>query len=190
MVVNFYDIMKPSFVKILIAMASITTLVHAAEPAISLSLAIPAIDPGTERAVVAFDRNSHFPVILTNTSNKPQRIITQWNSSGDHTLRFEITDSSGKKSLAQAVTMDYPKNKDHWWILQPQESVVFDVYFADPNRWEGFPHPVHSDQPLIVTMRAVFEFDPATKTRADGLWSGSVFSKPQTIAFYNRMPEK
>jgi len=78
-----------------------------------------------------------------------------------------------------------------WWIVQPRESVVFDVYFADAKQWEGFPHPVRYGNSQTVTMRAVFGFSPITQEPPeDGLWAGHVFSKPVQVVFYNRIPEK
>lgn len=181
--------MKTSLFVIFLALMSVTGLAHAAESAISVSIVVPALDPGKERSVVAFDRKSHFAVILTNTSKKPQRIITEGSSWGDPALSFELTDKSGKKSLAQRFSVDYSKNTPHWWIIQPQESVVLDVYFADMGKWEGFPHPVRYGDSETVTMRAVFAF-LLTDQNPNGLWTGRVFSAPEQIVFYNRMPEK
>ena len=183
--------MKKYLVLFVVTLLSMNELVQAADNSIALAIAIPALDPDNERSVVAFDRNSHFPVVLTNTSHKPQRIVTPWNSWGERALSFQITDRSGKKSVARAVAVTYEKNMLHWWILQPQESVVFDVYFADTNKWEGFPHPVHYGDSKPVTIRAIFEFSPDGQTPPrTGLWAGRVLSKPQPVVFYNRMPEK
>ena len=183
--------MKKYLVPFVVALLSLNELAQAEDNNIALSIAVPALAYNNERSVVAFDQNGHFPVILTNTSDKPQRIVTPWNSWGDHALSFEITDSSGKKSVARAVSVEYAKNMLHWWIVQPRESVVFDVYFADTKKWEGFPHPVHYGNSEAVTMRAIFEFRPVTlEPPMDGLWAGRVFSKPVQVVFYNRVPEK
>ena len=162
-------------------------LKQAGDAAIRLSIAVPASDPGKERFVVAFDRYSHFPVILTNTSGKPQRIIMDGSSWGDTALSFEITDKSGKKSVAHSFTRLYTKNVPHWWILQPQESVVLDVYFVDSGEWQGFPHPARYGDSETLTMRAVFEVKPNEVIPQDGLWTGRVLSKPEQSVFYNRM---
>jgi hypothetical protein len=174
---------------ILVALMSAMKPAQAGDAAIKLSIALPAIDPGKERAAVAFDRRSHFPVILTNTSDKPQRIDTEWNSWGDHALSFEFTDEAGKKTVARRVVADYGKNVLHWWILQPQESLVMDVYFADSDKWQGFPHPAGYGNSQTVTMRAVFEIHPNEVPSADGLWTGRVVSQPEKYVFYNRIPE-
>jgi hypothetical protein len=179
------------FLILFAALVSLTDLARAEENTLALSIAIPALAANNERSVPAYDRNSHFPVILTNTSDKPQLIVTPWNSWGDHALSFEITDKASKTSVARTVPLDYTKNILQWWTLQPQESLVLDVYFADPNKWEGFPHPAHYGDSEAVTIRAIFEFNVATrKPLAEGLWTGRVVSKSQPIVFYNRLPEK
>jgi hypothetical protein len=178
--------MKATLFAILVVLMSIAQLAQAGDAAISISIAVPALDPGSERSVVAFDRTSHFPVILTNTSDKPQRIVTEWNSWGDHALSFELTDDSGKKFTARRVVSDYAKNTLHWWILKPQESMVLDVYFADSDRWQGFPHPVGYGNSQTVTMRAVFEVKSNEVPVSDGLWVGRIVSQPDKYVFYNR----
>jgi len=182
--------MKTSLI-ILAALLWGAGLARAGEATLGICLGIPAIDPGTERDVVAFDRTSHFPVILTNNSDKPQRIITDWNSWGEQTLSFELTDKAGKTSVAHRVAVDYTKNTPHWWILQPRESMVLDVYFADPYRWTGFPDPAHYGDSETVTLRAVFEYHLAQeKLRTNGEWTGRVTSEPEQVVFCNRVPEK
>ena len=69
--------------------------------------------------------------------------------------------------------------------------VVVDVFFADPERWEGFPRFTRYGESEAVTLRAVFEFAlEERKPSPEGLWMGRVVSKPEQIVFYNRMPEK
>jgi uncharacterized protein YecT (DUF1311 family) len=161
------------------------------EHALGLTIAVPAMETSSERMVVAVDRNSHFSVILTNLSKRTQWIITPWSSWGDRALRFEITDRSGKKTVARTVANDHVKNLPHWWVLEPQECVVFDVYFADEKRWEGFPHLTHYGDAEAVTLRAVFEVTPdKEKPAVDAKWAGSVSSKPERVAFCNQIPEK
>jgi len=168
---------------------TVNQIAHA--EAISLAIAVPVLAPGTERSTVAFDRNSRFAVILSNTSKEPQRIPTEWNSWGYEALSFEITDKTGRKSVARRVAMDFQKNTLNWWVLQPQESVVLDVFFADPQKWEGFPHLRRYGESATVTLRAVFEFNlNVRKPLPEGLWTGRVVSKPEEVVFHHRIPDK
>ncbi|HEX5446438.1 MAG TPA: hypothetical protein VFW87_21650 [Pirellulales bacterium] len=169
-----------------LSLLTVTSLARADEPTLSVSIAVAAINPGTERVVAAFDRHSHFHVILTNTSDEPQRIVTEWNSWGDQALSFEFSDESGKTWVARRVLISRSKNMLSWWILEPHENLVFDVYFADPERWRDFPHPLHYGDSQAVTMRAVFEIKPNEVPPKEKLWTGRVVSKRQKYAFHNR----
>ena len=76
----------------------------------------------------------------------------------------------------------------HWWVLQPQESLVLDVYLADSGQWQGFPDLARYGDSETVTMRAVFEIKSNEVPPQDGLWTGRVFSKPEQYVFYNQKP--
>lgn len=169
-----------------LSLLSVTSFARADEPMLSVSIAVAALNPGAERAVPAFDRDSHFHVILTNTSDEPQRIASEWNSWGDQALSFEISDESRKTWVARRVAVSRSKNMLTWWILEPNENLVLDVYFADSERWGGFPHPPQYGDSQVVTMRAVFEIKPNEVPPKEKLWSGRVVSKRQKYAFHNR----
>jgi hypothetical protein len=190
--------LRPNFVKafmkkllfmILVSLVSVTEHASAGESAIALSIAVPVLAPGKERSIVAFDRHSHFAVIIINVSDKPQRVVAEGNSWGDQALSFEITDKSGKKFLARRVETFRAKNMLHWWVLQPQESMVLDVYFEDSQKWQGFPQLTRYGDSEALTMTAAFEVKPNKVPPKDGLWTGRVVSKPETYLFANRRTE-
>ena len=117
---------------------------------------------------------SHFPVIITNISGKPQRIAQESCSEGYDALSFEWTDESGKTQKAEKLGLNWYKNVLAWWTLQPGESLVINVFYTDTTTWTGFPRPpAHKSQ--TVTMRAVFEMDPF----------GRIVSEPLKIVFTN-----
>jgi len=180
------------FIRLLSALAFLaaaTAFAASANSEISVSIAAPGLYPDTDGFIPAHDRNSHFHVILTNISKKTQRIITDGNSSGDKTLSFEIIDKSPETATARRVAGEYAKNMAHWWVLQPEESVVIDVCFADPAKWEGF-HAAHYGDSEIVTMRAIFEVPESEKNAyGNDQWAGRVSSKPGKFAFYNYIPD-
>lgn len=169
---------------------SISNSAHASEPAISVSVAVPARGRDAERSIVPFDRHSHFHVILTNTSDAPQRIAADGNSWGDEALSFEITDESGKQTIARRPMREYMKNMLSWWVLEPHENLVLDVYFNDPERWHGFPHSPEYGDWRTVKMRAVFEVKPSTVPSKDKLWTGRAVSPNREFSFHNRAPAK
>jgi len=168
----------------LLLLAATLTTGRCAEkpPLLSVRIALPVrsneIRESVERELVYPNFTGgiqfHFPVIVTNLSDKPQRIAQEGCSMGYDALSFEWTDESGKKQKAEKVGIEFAKNVYSWWTLQPGESLVINVFYTDTASWTGFPHPPpHESQ--TVTMRAVFEMKPF----------GRSVSKPLEIVFTN-----
>jgi hypothetical protein len=159
----------------------------------SIAIAVPKTSnwPTKEgrRQIVALDKYSHFSVVLTNLTDQPQRISRSSGWPAIQTLHFEGTDAAGKKWEAQLT--DRPRR--HRLCLEtlaPHECLVFDVEFANPEEWDGFPKPLPYGESQTVTMRAVFNVDPSTVAPELKIWTGQVESPPVTCEFDWRMPEK
>lgn len=158
---------------------------NAGESPISVSVAIPTRHG--ERRIEYGDRTTHFHVIVSNTSEKPQRIWREWCSWGYYGLTFEFADERGKKWVAKKKPAIWTRNFPDWWTLAPGERLVLDVHFGDSEKWEGFPRPEHGSQ--AVTMQAVFEFKPGDESRKHEVWTGRTASKADKFVFYHRKPE-
>jgi len=154
--------------------------VSAADPPIAVSIAVP--HRGTERVLEASGRNPHFHVIVSNVSDKPQRIWREWCSWGYYGLSFELTDSTGKTRIAKKKPRDWTKNYPDFWTIAAHESLVIDVNFADTDTWEGFPRPQSVSQAYL--MRAVLEFRADDESRQHFVWTGRVVSKADKYVFY------
>ncbi len=176
---------------------AVTTLVLAAdtladdkapaeESPISIEVAVPA--HRGERRIEPRDRTTHFHVIVSNTSGKPQRIWREWCSWGYFGLTFEFTDEAGRKWVAKKKGKNWTVNYPDWWDLEPRESLVLDVHFGDADIWEDFPRPERGSQ--TVTMQAVFEFKPDDQSLKHGAWTGRAVTKPDKFVFYPRIGEK
>ena len=153
---------------------------------ISVSIAIPT--GSGERGIEYRDRAAHFHVIVSNTSEKPQRIWKEWCSWGYFGLTFEITGPTASKRIAEKKLRDWTVNYPSWWTLDPLESMVIDVYFGDSEKWQGFPSPEAG--PWTVTMQAVFEFKPDEEARKYDVWTGRVTSRPEKLTFYRKPKPK
>jgi hypothetical protein len=156
-----------------------------AESAISVSIAVvekPDTDGVRTRLIQWYDRRSHFHVIVSNVSGKTQRILREDCSEGYFALTFEFTDDSGKKWVSRKKG-EFFKNNPVFWILEPGESIVLDVYFGDLKTWEGFPIP---DRGLdrTLTMRAIFEIPPGQYSRKVGIWTGRITSAAKKYEFF------
>ena len=187
----FREIYRPIYMKKTVALLFVMlalllpAIVHAAAEPLSVAIAVPAHNG--ERRINYGDKTTHFHVIVTNTSNKPQRIWREWCSWGYFGLTFEFTDEHGKKSVAtkkgQAWTINFPD----WWTLEPHESLVLEVYFGDQDVWDGFPRPDNGSE--AVTMQAVFEFRPDDASKEHRVWTGRGTSKADKYVFYHWKPE-
>ncbi len=179
--------MKKIFVIILSALILTIIRASAQDSAMSISLSIPAHWEG-KRAIENHDQYApHFHVIVTNVSGKQQRIWQEWCSWGYYGLSFEFMDDKGKKWVAEKGVSAWTKNYPSYWTLDPQESLVLDVYYTDTNTWKDFPMP--EDESQTVTMKAIFEFKPDDFSKQDGTWIGRVESKPEKITFYHWKPD-
>ena len=178
--------MRTIFVAILFAVTCFVGNVFAEDSPISVSIAIPE-HKGEHRIdydkISSRDPTVHFHVIVSNSSEKPQRIWREWCSWGYYGLTFEFTDENGKKWVAKKKPQGWTRNFPDWVTLGAHTSVVLDVYFGDSGTWQGFPLPENGSQ--TVTMQAVFEFKPDDESRKDGIWTGRVESKADKVVFYH-----
>jgi hypothetical protein len=96
--------MRTLFLTILFALVLVVANAAAEDSPISVSLAIPAHNGERRIEHIEYkgkDNTAHFPVIVTNTSDKQQRIWREWCSWGYFGLTFQFTDESGKKWVAE-----------------------------------------------------------------------------------------
>jgi hypothetical protein len=177
--------MRSLLLTTLLVATSMVADTYAAESPLSISIAVPARNG--ERRIEYRDKSTHFHVIISNTSDKPQQIWREWCSWGYFGLSFEFTDERGKKWTAKKKPRLWTVNAPDWLTLQPQESLVLDVYFGDSDTWDGFPRPEHGSQ--TVTMQAVFEFSPDDESRQHGVWTGRAISKADGFVFYHWRPD-
>jgi hypothetical protein len=149
------------------------------EPPLSVSLAIPS--QNGERIIGDRDRNPHFHVIVSNTSDTPRRIWRESCSQGWFGLSFEFKDENGEKWVATKKARAWKHNVPDCWTLKPHESFVIDVPFADPEVWQGFPDRGNTSR--TITMQAILEFKPDEAGRQHGIWNGRIVSQAEAITF-------
>ena len=173
--------MRTPFLQPILAAMFAVAAVQGADSPLSVTVSVPTRDG--DRWLLLHEKSAHFHVIVSNTSGKPQRIWKERCSWGYYSLTFELTDDAGKKSVAKKKPASFSKNSPDWWSLEPGESLVLDVYFSDPEIWEGFPRPVNSSR--IVTLRAIFEIEPDKFSTEHSIWTGRISSDPKVLTFYH-----
>jgi hypothetical protein len=131
-----------------------------------LTLTIVPNERHQERETINFskvyDPKLHFHVVLTNTSRAPQKLYNESCSFGFGKLSFEVVDEKGVKSTIKKKDMVvWEKNYPDWFTLNPNEQVVYDVYFL-PDTWEGLPEFYHGQASKKIKIRAIYSFDDWT----------------------------
>jgi hypothetical protein len=174
------NVMSKPVLQILIALIALS-VAHATESLLSVSLAVPTRDG--DRWLLLHEKGAHFHVIVSNASDKPQRVWKEQCSWGYYALTFELTDQTGKSWMVEKKDGSWSKNSPDWWSLEPRENLVLDVHFADSEAWEGFPSPVNGSQ--IVSVRAVFEIKPDKFSTEYGVWTGRITSDAKKLKFYH-----
>ena len=150
------------------------------DSAITVSIAVP--EQGGQRSIQSHGTDPHFHVVIRNVSAQPQRIWREWCSWGYFALSFQFTDQSGKEWVVKKKPRAWSKNYPDYVTLEPEESLVLDVYFTNATIWDGFPHPAGAvGEPF--TMSAVFEVKPDDSSRKYSVWTGRVASKPGKYVF-------
>ena len=121
---------------------------------------------------------SHFHVVVTNTSDRDQRLWETWNSWGYFNLHFDVLDGQGN------VAYSIAKNQNRTWTvncassltLKPGEHFILDVYF-DRETWVmPFLKTPKSQGEFKLKLRAVFEITPDAETIEFGVWTGEINS--------------
>jgi hypothetical protein len=120
---------------------------------------------------------------VSNGSNTSQKIWQEFFARGYFVLTFEFTDQTGKTFTAKKKGRGWSTNPPARWVLEPGESIVYEIYFADSNTWTGFPNPAEGEK-VVVSMRTVFEIPPTDDSAQLGVWAGRVVSEAQKITFY------
>lgn len=148
-----------------------------AKPTLKIGIAVP------ERGVVVVtDDESHFHVVIQNVSDKPQKIIDEWNSWGYFNLCFEFTTPAGEKKVMEKLGRDWSKNFLTTTTLQPGEVLVRDVFLSD-TIWSNLP--VMGKDDAKVRLRAIFEQKLEQADEKVDMWQGRITSADQEITFRN-----
>ena len=109
---------------------SALAVLGADDPAIFVAIAAPQLSHGERRVSyrtsgTEWDRRAQFHAIVSNRSDKPQKIWQDGCSWGYWALSFEFTDESGKMwIIKKRGGKPFTANAPVVWVLEPQESIV------------------------------------------------------------------
>ena len=156
---------------------------------LSISIAIPK--HGGDRNIIYSSTSDHFSVVITNTSNQPQKVWKEWCSWGYFSLWFEVEEEGGRKYEVHKKGRAWFRNYPDTWTIAPCENLVIDVYFGS-NDWDNFPLP-RDGKPKKVKLTAIFEngYDKEIDkellklSNYEDIWLGKISSSPSDFFVYN-----
>jgi hypothetical protein len=138
------------------------------------------IEGRTYRLIDLVWQQSHFHVVLKNTSKRSIAIWEPDCPQGDNAFYIEIADSSGNVIHAIRKLQDYtggmgvPKNV----ILKPGESFIYDIFF---DQWWNVPFQTDKYSRNIYKLRAVYESTRNTENDVKKMWKITGTSRQQKI---------
>jgi hypothetical protein len=153
------------------------------KPPLKVAIAVPAGKSGV-RTVTLARPESHFHVVLTNTSDKPLTLWREWCSWGYYNLAFEYTDEGGMLRRIAKVERGWRKNFPDPFVLPAGEHFVYDVHFGDAEIWKGVSLDERAAAGTKLKLRAVFEILPDPDAARDGVWTGRIVSPEVELTFY------
>ena len=129
--------MKKLILVLLVSVSFSIMAAPATNTAFLLAISIPAKDG--EHVLDAASGQPLY-VILSNTSQVPQRVWAPWSEANRGTLSFEFRDATGITWKTKRKKWDSVSHKvSEACELQPGESLVFDIDYASEAAWTDFP---------------------------------------------------
>ena len=131
---------------------------------------------------------THFHVVITNQSDKVQKLWREWCSWGYFTVRFEVVGKDGKiytikKNNNKIWTRNFPDETQ----IPSGEHHVLDIYLNDPAIWSNTPM-IRANAKFpgkqsgeTFKIRAVLEVPVDEETKKFGVWTGIIKSKWQNV---------
>jgi hypothetical protein len=118
-----------------------------------------------------------FHVVLTNTTNEPQRVFESWNGWGYKAISFELVTTDGQKVVLSRKDQDFDKNFPSTFTVLPGEHYVYTIQLTDED-WDVVPEiKFDKIEPLSVHLKVVYGLKPTRSAQSEKVWIGRVESK-------------
>lgn len=117
-------------------------------------------------------------VVLTNTTDEPQRVFEAWNSWGYQAISFELTLASGKTSKLSVKPQIFTVNFPSTFTIPAKGHYIFPISLNQD--WEVKPE-IGKGGRTKVKLKAVYELAPTKESREHAVWTGRVESDELTV---------
>ena len=114
-------------------------------------------------------------VLLSNVGQKPVKLWHEWSRPGHASIQFEILGPDGQKHSVKKTTHDLLTELVGWFVLQPGDSVVWDVELTS-SVWRDLSWVLDNAR-TEAQVRAIYHVDDDSGAKASGVWTGRAESK-------------
>ena len=144
---------------------------------------VPARSDATARGIsMAADTLDTFYVVLTNVSPQPQAAFETWNSWGYYAVSFELRTPDGRVAIIKKTLTVFTKNNPSTFVIPVGEQMVYPIKLDD--EWAASaPLPIADEQPIDITLKAVYELKATTESKQQNVWTGRVESPEYHFKF-------
>jgi hypothetical protein len=165
---------RPSFALLLF----LPLISHGADHPLKISIVPDQFSPQGQDQTL--DLQGKCYVVLTNVSDKPIKILEDWNMWGWFNLSFQATDGKGvAHPIQRKGGYDFTRNFPGTFLIAPGESCIREAKWKD---WTGFEDIPWNERKILLTASfQEFGFEKGsalTEIVAKDVWVGKAESKP------------
>jgi hypothetical protein len=157
--------------------------VQKAEPSPFAVSVVPAWSGSSGRGIsMAANTIDTFYVLLTNVSAQAQTVFKTSNSWGYYAVSFGLRAGDGRVLAITKKPTGFTKNNPSTFVISPGEQMVYPIKLDD--QWEASsPLPVADEEPVDVTVNAVYEVKPTPESNRQQVWTGRAESTEYHFKF-------
>lgn len=144
---------------------------------------VPAWSASSGRGIsMAADTLDTFYVLLTNVSTQAQPVFRTSNSWGYYAVSFELRTTDGRIVTITKRPAVFTKNNPSTFVIPTGEQMVYPIKLDDG--WvTGAPLPIADEEPVDVTVRAMYEVTPTAESTRQNVWTGRIESTKYHFKF-------
>jgi hypothetical protein len=144
---------------------------------------VPAWSGSSGRGIsMAVNTIDTFYVLLTNVSTQAQTAFQTSNSWGYYAVSLELRTGDGRVVTITKKPTGFTRNVPSTFGIPPGEQMVYPIKLDDG--WEASsPLPIADEEPVDVTVKAVYQVKPTPESDRQNVWTGRVESAEYRFKF-------
>ncbi|HEX3799502.1 MAG TPA: hypothetical protein VH413_12455 [Verrucomicrobiae bacterium] len=135
--------------------------------------------------------SNNFYVLLTNVSDQPVRLWTEWCSWGYFSLQFEVTEKNGTVHVLKKKWINFYVNFPDYDSLKPNQSMVWNIELSS-QEWEDLSW-LPKDGGAAVKLKVIYQVNADDDSDEHTIWTGREVSDAYDFTLsglYDSQPNK